>query len=201
MFNPFKKFKSRPICLVGWILVSTIYSAIGYADGEELELKIGAFQTPQFKVGNGEYLPLKMNGEYHPEFLQRINSDNEASAKLKHSETSSGITLAGSVVLLAGTVVLLRDTLDEADAASEGKTTSNDGSEALGLVILGGTIALIGGSMYRGDISDAVSIYNRNRNMSPQSNNQNKRVKPSFLFAVSPSQEQSQIKVGLRLQF
>ena len=191
------------------MLVLLAVSSFANAEsGGKIDLQIGAFQAPQFKTGDGEFKPLKDGSDYDPEFIKMINSNPEAKAKLDHAETYGGVTLAGSVVILAGTIVLLQDTLDQKDSLDNNQLPQDDSSkqgQALGLVIVGGVIALVGSSGYRSDISEAVDIYNRG--VGSAANNDvdlpKKAVKPSYSLALSADRrsDNAGLMANLKLSF
>lgn len=195
----------KNVSVVGWrmllamaILVSSV--VVAQAAEEEsgaIDLRIGAFEKPTFSVAGGEYRPLKKDSDYDPAFLRLVSSNSEANEKLKHAETYSGVTMLGGVVILAGTIVLLQDTLDQKDQLDNNQLPQEDNSktgQALGLVIVGGVIALVGSSAYRGDIQEAVEIYNRGLKSGGVDPGALRKpvIKPKFMLGMtSPQSHQS----------
>jgi len=199
---------ARPLAALALSAVF-IHTALAEDGGDAIDIKIDAFESPTFNVGGGEYRPLKQNSSYHPDFLKLISSDSEANEKLQHAETYSGVTLAGGVVILAGTIVLLQDTLDQKDQLDNNQLPQEDDSktsQALGLVIVGGVISLIGSSNYRSDVREAVEIYNRNLKagkLSDASAFRKPKLKAEFSLGVSPptANMSSSMTVGMNLNF
>lgn len=191
----------KNMAVVVWrLLLATaiLFTSVAVAQAEEAEsgaidLRIGAFEKPTFSVAGGEYRPLKKDSDYDPAFLRLISSNSEANERLKHAETYSGVTILGGVVILAGTIVLLQDTLDQKDQVDNNQLPQEDTGktgQALGLVIVGGVIGLIGSSAYRGEIQEAVEIYNRGLKSGGMDPGALRKpvIKPKFMLGMTPPQ-------------
>jgi hypothetical protein len=111
-----------------------------------------------------------VRGSFSPtisSFIKLLEPYPEALAAAQESVESSGISLAGNVLMLVGAAMGLKDTLGDKEDLDNNQFPEKDDDQekALAIVIIGAIVSVIGGSQSRGGMDRAEKIFNMKNNI------------------------------------